>query len=140
VAHGVEGEDERIAKGKSPSANITVSAKVNSGNLEVEVRDDGKGIDWARLAEKAGTHMKPGIEMFLAGVSTANEVDELAGRGVGVAAVVEVAKSLGGTVEVESEVNVGSAFKIKVPMSDDTAYAPKPSLPPAALRKLGNKG
>lgn len=131
VAHGVEPESERVEKGKSPVANIVVSAKVNPGLLTVEVADDGKGIDWQHLAEKSGRDPAAGIDLFLAGVSTANDVSDLAGRGVGVAAVVEVTKSLGGSVEVESEAGKGSVFKLKIPVSDDGVYEAKTSLRPA---------
>lgn len=134
VAHSVEPESERVVKGKSPATNIKVSAKVTDGAFVVEVADDGKGIDWYRLADKSGRPMEPGLDLLLAAGSTANDVTELAGRGVGVAAVAEVAQSLGGTVQVTSQPDQGSVFTVKVPIDEQAAYHALPSVLPRVPR------
>jgi chemotaxis protein histidine kinase CheA len=130
VSHGVETESERVEHGKPASAQITVSATVESGQFQVQVKDDGKGIDWDALSEKTGLPKSAGIQLLMAG-SNAAEVNELSGRGVGVAAVHEVVQSLGGQLQVESELGHGSLFRVVVPLERDAAYCARNSQPPA---------
>jgi signal transduction histidine kinase len=129
VSHGLESETERLEHGKPAAGQITVSASVASGTFRVQVKDDGKGIDWDALSEKTGLPKSEGIKLLMAG-SNAADVSEISGRGVGVAAVNEVVQSLGGQLEVESELGHGSLFRVVVPLERDAAYCARSSQPP----------
>jgi two-component system chemotaxis sensor kinase CheA len=141
VAHGIEGSDSRVEAGKAAEGTIALAARVEHGDLLVTVGDDGRGIDWKALEAKAGDGRR-GLELLSSGsgVSTAAEADDLSGRGVGVGAVVQVVKALGGEFNVDSSIGHGTRFTVKLPVAND-AYVPTPSLaPPAAEKASGAKG
>ena len=139
VAHGIE--EDRVGAGKAPTGQITLRARrcdasealrpaaVRMGDaprgavLRVEVEDDGQGVAWDRIAAKAAERGWPTAtreDLFRAmladGVSTADAVTELAGRGVGVSAVVEAVRQLGGLLELETEPGRGTVFAAIVPL------------------------
>lgn len=100
-------------------------ATYEQGHLVVEVRDDGRGIDWDGLAERArarGLKVPPervSTELLLAeGVSTRDQVTELSGRGVGFGAAAEAARRLGGELEVHSAAGQGTTVRFVFPASD----------------------
>jgi two-component system chemotaxis sensor kinase CheA len=88
----------------------------------VEVRDDGRGIDWTALARKARSHGLPAETeadlldaLFADGVSTRDQTSELSGRGIGLAAVRAAARALGAGIRVQSEPGLGTSFVFELP-------------------------
>lgn len=129
VSHGIEDDpEERIALGKKPEGQVTVRAYNSKGNVYIDVIDDGKGIDPDKIlakAKKVGLVSDP-VDMtpeeiihliFLPGFSTQEQVNSIAGRGVGMNVVEEEMKHLGGRVEVVSKVGEGSTFTLRIPMN-----------------------
>jgi len=128
VDHGVEMPDEREAKGKNRSGSVTLSAYPDAGMIVIEIRDDGKGLDKDAILAKA---IKQGIVsesanltdkdiynmVFEAGLSTAKEVSDISGRGVGMDVVKRNIKELRGTVDIDSKLNEGTLFTIKLPLT-----------------------
>lgn len=128
VDHGVEMPDERVAVGKSPNGNVTLSAYPDAGTIVIEIRDDGKGLDKQRILEKAianglvsSTDTLTDKEIynliFAAGLSTAQNVSNISGRGVGMDVVKRNIEDLRGTVEIDSTPNKGSLFTIRLPLT-----------------------
>ena len=110
VDHGIETPDVRSAAGKDPTARLVLEARHQSGMLVVRVADDGRGIDPERIREKvvakalAGREMAAGMSaaelyefLFLPGFSTASQVTEISGRGVGLDVVLSTVQQIGGT-------------------------------------------
>ncbi len=128
--HGIENLGERKKAGKPKEGKIILSARHEESHIVIEVEDDGKGIDSAKLKEKA---MERGLIgeaefermddkeslklIFLSGFSTAKKVTDVSGRGVGMDVVMNNIKKINGTVDVESEVGRGSKFTIKIPLT-----------------------
>lgn len=128
--HGVEPTDERLAQGKPETAQLVFAAEVMDGQLVVRAGDDGRGIAWERLRERAKraglaheTRADLVQALFTDGISTAAQVTEFSGRGVGLAAVRQACMELGGTVEVVSEPGRGSTFEFRFPRG---SMAPDP--------------
>lgn len=128
--HGVELPEVRQAQGKPAQATIEVRAYHRGNQTYIEVRDDGKGINVDRVREKAIAQRLISEEaaalltkerlynfLFTPGFSTAAEVSELSGRGVGLDAVMAQIKSLKGSISVTSEPGKGSAFILKFPLT-----------------------
>lgn len=124
VAHGIEAPAQREARGKPRTGSVRVNASQHSGALEVTVSDDGNGIDFAAVRNKAsalgwlGAMTSPeelAQMIFRPGFSTRDEVDELAGRGVGMDVVAREIESLKGRVTVNSSEGKGTTFRISVP-------------------------
>ena len=128
--HGIEDTaEERIAKGKSPKAKVTLSAYNSSGEVIIVIADDGQGIDPEKViakAEKNGLLTKPASEysdkeifnmIMLPGFSTNEQVTEYSGRGVGMDVVRKNIEKIGGTVSVDSKFGEGTNFIIKIPLS-----------------------
>ncbi|AEL18836.1 chemotaxis histidine kinase [Borreliella bissettiae DN127] len=126
--HGLETVEERVKRGKSKEGTIILRAK-NEGNvISIEIEDDGIGIDpkviRRKLIEK-GTIKEDAIYsdfelinlIFAPGFSTAVQVTDLSGRGVGLDVVKKSIEKLNGTILVESEIGLGTIFKIKLPLT-----------------------
>ncbi|WKC76363.1 chemotaxis protein CheA [Borreliella valaisiana] len=126
--HGLETVEERIKRGKSKAGTIILRAK-NEGNvISIEIEDDGAGIDpkiiKRKLIEK-GTIKEDAVYsdfelinlIFAPGFSTAGQVTDLSGRGVGLDVVKKSIEKLNGTILVESEIGLGTIFKIKLPLT-----------------------
>ncbi|WP_040236622.1 chemotaxis protein CheA [Borrelia crocidurae] len=126
--HGIETVDERISKGKDKTGHIILRAK-NEGNvISIEIEDDGKGIDPNVIRKKS---IEKGLinentvlsesEMlnliFEPGFSTASQITDVSGRGVGLDVVKNNVKKLNGTIIIDSKINVGTIFKIKLPLT-----------------------
>lgn len=127
IDHGIETPQERERLGKPPQGRIFVHAYQESSHIIIEVEDDGKGIDEDRLrekAERAGLIAKEGINrqelleyIFMSGISTAKEITEVSGRGLGMDVVKKSLAKINGTIEVESEIDAGTRFTIKLPLT-----------------------
>jgi len=128
VAHGIESPAVREATGKDPHGNIEVSLHQAGNEVRIEVRDDGAGLNLARIAERARRlgllkdDAKPtegelaGL-IFTPGFSTADQITELAGRGVGMDVVRAEVTSLGGRIETASATGRGTAFQLVLPLT-----------------------
>lgn len=128
--HGLEPPAERQAKGKNPVGEVRLIARHEGNNVIILVEDDGKGINPEFIKSKAlqkGLITAAEAEkldineairlLFLPGFSTADVVTDVSGRGVGMDAVKTKIESLGGTVDIETKINEGSKFKIKLPLT-----------------------
>ncbi len=130
VDHGVEPADERLTAGKPARGTIYLNAYHQGTQVVIEVRDDGRGIDLARLRARAVETklLKPEEAqrlseqdalnlIFEAGLSTASEVTEVSGRGIGMDVVRTVLDRLKGTVQVSSKKGQGSTFQLRAPLT-----------------------
>jgi two-component system chemotaxis sensor kinase CheA len=124
VDHGIESPDERLAAGKSASGRLELKTASHGGHFKIEISDDGRGVDWDAIADKAGrlglrheTSSDLVEALFADGLSTKHDVSELSGRGVGLGAVRAACAALGGTVKVESVPNQGTRFEFSFPSS-----------------------
>jgi two-component system chemotaxis sensor kinase CheA len=125
--HGIEMPAERLAKGKSDVGTITLAASHQGGSIVIEVRDDGKGLSREKLLNKA---REKGVDapdsltdaevwnlIFAPGFSTADEVTDVSGRGVGMDVVKKNITSLGGTVEIDSAEGYGMRVAVRLPLT-----------------------
>ncbi|MBF7096343.1 chemotaxis protein CheA [Alkalibacter mobilis] len=124
--HGIESIAERVAKGKEPKGTIRLEAYQEGNKVVIKVSDDGKGLNPETIRESA---VKKGIPaedldkneliqlIFNQGFSTNQEVTNISGRGVGMDVVRQKISSLGGSIEVMSEVDKGTQFVIKLPLT-----------------------
>lgn len=124
--HGIESAEERLESGKDPKGTIHLSAYQEGNKVVIKVSDDGKGIDPEKIRESA---IRKGIPteglskaeliqlIFNPGFSTNTEVTSISGRGVGMDVVRSKITSLGGSIDVLSEVGQGTNFVIKLPLT-----------------------
>jgi two-component system chemotaxis sensor kinase CheA len=125
--HGVEMPADRLAKGKPEIGTITLAASHQGGSIVIEVRDDGRGLSREKLIKKA---REKGIDapdsmtdaevwnlIFAPGFSTADEVTDVSGRGVGMDVVKKNITSLGGTVEIDSAEGYGMRVAVRLPLT-----------------------
>ena len=130
VDHGLERPEERRAQGKQPSGRLTLRASNDAGNVIIEVEDDGRGLDPEALKRKAverglltpeaALAMPPAEAYrlaFLPGLSTAEKVTDVSGRGVGMDVVGNNIRTLQGTVDIRSARGAGTVISIKLPTS-----------------------
>ena len=130
VDHGIELPEQRVANGKSTTGTIRLRAFHQSGKVCIRIEDDGGGMDPARLRAKAvekglvtadqATMMTDGEALrliFAPGFSTAAQVTDVSGRGVGMDVVRTNIEQLGGTVDIESDLKKGSAVHITLPLT-----------------------
>ncbi len=130
IDHGIETASERTAKGKSPSGSLLIQAYHEGGNVIVEIVDDGAGIDPEKLKKKAlekGVLPKNELDLmgkrdlvnlvFHPGFSTAEKVTNVSGRGVGMDVVKTNAEKIGGSIDIQSEVDQGTSIKLKIPLT-----------------------
>lgn len=128
VDHGVETPEERSGKGKTPQGRIELKAFHQGGNIIIEICDDGKGLNREKILEKAIANniVREGQELsdseiyrliFHAGLSTAEKVTDVSGRGVGMDVVRKNIESLRGRVDIESTIDKGSVFSIRLPLT-----------------------
>ncbi len=123
VDHGIEPPEERVATGKPSPGRLALRARADGAELVVQVDDDGRGIDFEALREAA---MRRGLPhstredlvdaMFADGVTTRSEVTELSGRGVGLAALKQACRELGGTLDVDSRAGAGTRLTFRLPL------------------------
>jgi two-component system chemotaxis sensor kinase CheA len=130
VDHGIEAPADRLAAGKREAGMLTISARQSGNTIHIGIMDDGRGIDLERLAAKAvasGTHTAEQIAamsreekielIYEAGLSTAESVTSISGRGVGMDVVRANIEKFGGTLEIESLPGEGTRFLICVPLT-----------------------
>ena len=128
--HGVETPDERRARGKSPQATLRVVARHHAGQLQIRVSDDGRGIDLEALRERivrkqlATGEMAATLDrqellefLFLPGFSTAKQVTDISGRGVGLDVVQSTVREIGGTARIDTELGRGTTFELELPIT-----------------------
>ncbi len=122
VDHGIESADRREESGKPRRGRVTLSAEVVEGSLRVSVTDDGRGIDWGRIAEKADalglaheTEDDLVAALFVDGMTSCEEVTETSGRGVGMAVIRAETQALGGWIDVASAPHRGTRFTFVIP-------------------------
>jgi len=128
IVHGLESPEQRELKGKPPIGNIALKLRQEGNEVVFEFKDDGAGIDTGRLRQKGVeqgllrpdeviSDEKAMMLIFESGLSTANELTEIAGRGVGMDVVLSEIKALGGRIEVSSEPDKGASFTIYLPLT-----------------------
>jgi two-component system, chemotaxis family, sensor kinase CheA len=125
--HGIELPADRLAKGKAEHGTITLSASHQGGSIVIEVRDDGRGLSRQKLISKARergidapdsmTDQEVYALIFAPGFSTADQVTDVSGRGVGMDVVKKNIMSLGGTVEIDSAEGYGMSVKVRLPLT-----------------------
>ena len=128
--HGIETPEDRIASGKSEMGEITISAEQANGQMIITIADDGKGIDGERVALKAldnglidenqyskMTDNEKAMLVFGAGVSTADEITDISGRGVGMDVVKTNIQKLGGAINLDTTLGVGTTITIMLPLT-----------------------
>jgi two-component system chemotaxis sensor kinase CheA len=127
LAHGIETPAERAAIGKPETGRIVLRSRRDGGAISIEVADDGRGLDRDAIIEQARLLGLIGAEdighaealdlVFLPGLSTARQVSEAAGRGVGLDVVKREVESLRGTVRVASRLGEGTTVAISLPLT-----------------------
>lgn len=128
--HGLETPEERERAGKPVQGVISLSAKHQENNIVIEIRDDGRGIDVERIRAKAverGLISKDAADklsdkdvlqfIFASGFSTAQQVSEVSGRGVGMDIVRSNLQKLGGIIEMDTKLGNGTIFTLKLPLT-----------------------
>ena len=117
VDHGIESAEARARAGKDPVGSLLLRATETADRVTIECSDDGAGIDWAAIARKAQAAGLPSrtpedleAALFASGISTAKEVTDISGRGVGLSAVLDRCHELGGTATVSSTRGQGTRF------------------------------
>ncbi|WP_213752290.1 chemotaxis protein CheA [Citrobacter portucalensis] len=125
--HGIELPEKRLESGKSPIGNLTLSAEHQGGNICIEVTDDGAGLNRERILAKAVSQGMPihenmsddevGMLIFAPGFSTAEQVTDVSGRGVGMDVVKRNIQEMGGHVEIQSKQGQGTTIRILLPLA-----------------------
>jgi two-component system, chemotaxis family, sensor kinase CheA len=130
IDHGIESAQERAANGKGSRGRLLISVRRQRDRVVVEMEDDGRGMDPAKLkatavqrgliTEETADRMSDREALLLScmpGVSTASDVSEISGRGVGMDAVKRTVENLGGTLEIESQKGRGTRFTLRLPLT-----------------------
>ena len=128
--HGVEMPDIREQKGKSANGNVSLKAFAQSDRIIIEIKDDGAGINVDRVIQKviekglltmeqidAMSEKDKAELVLLPGLSTADEITEYSGRGVGMDVVKKSIESFGGTISIETKANQGTVITLAIPVS-----------------------
>ncbi|HHZ19546.1 MAG TPA: chemotaxis protein CheA [Firmicutes bacterium] len=128
VDHGLESLEERAARGKPPVGRITLGAREAGNAVIISISDDGRGIDhekvWAKAVKKGLVAPDQPMSkeaalrlIFHPGFSTAEQVTEISGRGVGMDVVQDSIRALKGDIEIETAIGQGTTFRLKVPLT-----------------------
>ncbi len=128
VAHGVESREARLAAGKSETGEIVITLTQQTNEVEIELADDGAGLAFERIrargvergllaADEVVDERRLTGLIFEPGFTTAAQVSELAGRGVGMDVVKNATSALGGRIETVSESGQGTRFRLSLPMT-----------------------
>ena len=128
VSHGIESREERLAAGKDEMGRISLYIDREATDVLITLSDDGRGLDMQAIRRQAITQglLKEGVEIsdedlmqcvLTPGFTTAKEVTQIAGRGVGLDVVASEVKQLGGGLEIESQAGRGTSFTIRLPLT-----------------------
>jgi two-component system chemotaxis sensor kinase CheA len=128
IDHGLETPEERLASGKERSGRVILSARQAGGEVIITIRDDGRGINRDRVRAKAESSglIQPGQMLldqellqliFQPGFSTAAQITNLSGRGVGMDVVKKTVEALRGVIDVRSEPGEGSEISLRIPLT-----------------------
>jgi two-component system, chemotaxis family, sensor histidine kinase and response regulator PixL len=126
--HGVEAPEVRAAQGKSETGKLTIKAYHQGNRTRIEVSDDGQGLNWKRIRQRAidtnlldasyaATEAELAEIMFAPGFSTAEKVNDLSGRGIGLDVVRDRIGALNGTIDVRSVLGQGTTFVMQFPLN-----------------------
>jgi len=128
--HGIEMPEDRMKAGKSDTGTISISAEQANGQMIITIEDDGKGVDSEKVAQKAlekgqidenqynnMTHNDKALLIFGAGVSTADQITDISGRGVGMDVVKTNIQKLGGVIKLDTELGRGTTITIMLPLT-----------------------
>ncbi len=128
--HGIEESGDRVAQNKPEVGTIVLVSRIEKENFVIELSDDGAGIDWDKLKNKAKGYGLPCdtqadlVEaLFHDGISSKDETTELSGRGVGMGAVREACSALGGHIDVKTVRGSGTSFRFVIPMANNDRVA-----------------
>jgi chemosensory pili system protein ChpA (sensor histidine kinase/response regulator) len=124
--HGIESPDERVAMGKPTGGRVTIDVRKSGGDYLIRLSDDGKGIDPDAIRESA---YEKGLDIdvealsddeairliFHKGFTTASTLSEISGRGVGMDIVLTELQQIGGDIQIQSAVGLGTAFEVRIP-------------------------
>lgn len=128
IDHGLESPEQRVAAGKPKQGQLKLTARQAGGNVVVEIEDDGRGLNREKILAKAVDRGLVDPErvlsdqevfalIFQPGFSTAEQVTDISGRGVGMDVVRRAVESLRGRIEIHSEIGVGTRFSIFLPLT-----------------------
>ena len=130
VDHGIESEEEGLGRGKPAAGMLWLSTRLENDEFVVQVRDDGRGIDWSRVrlkAEERGLPVETRADLeaalFFEGFTTSEQVTAYSGRGVGLSAVRAATEARSGQISVSSQLGQGTTFEFRFPASQ---MAPSP--------------
>ncbi len=128
--HGLETPEQRVASGKEETGTILIAAEQSNGQMIITIKDDGKGIDAEKVAQKAlengqidenqlrqMDNNEKAMLVFGAGVSTAEQITDISGRGVGMDVVKTNINKLGGIIKLDTELGVGTTITIMLPLT-----------------------
>ncbi|CAJ0687538.1 Chemotaxis protein CheA [Ralstonia mannitolilytica] len=125
--HGIESPEARVAAGKDATGQLLLSAAHQGGNIVIEVSDDGQGLNRDKILKKARERGLPVSDnmtddeinqlIFAPGFSTADQVTDVSGRGVGMDVVKQNIQSMGGYVEIQSQKGKGTTIRIVLPLT-----------------------
>jgi len=128
--HGIEMPEDRVSAGKIETGTILISAEQANGQMIITIKDDGKGIPGEKVAQKSlenglideqqmatMTDNEKAMLIFGAGVSTAESVTDISGRGVGMDVVKTNITKLGGVINLDTEIGVGTTITIMLPLT-----------------------
>jgi two-component system chemotaxis sensor kinase CheA len=128
VDHGIETPEERLAAGKPEQGQLTISSYARGKDVYIEVQDDGRGMNEQRILEKAKERGLVAQEaeltsaaivqlIFMPGLSTAKEITDISGRGVGMDVVRQNVRALGGEISIASTPGRGTRFTLRLPLT-----------------------
>lgn len=128
ISHGIEGEKQRTENGKTPQGLVEIKAYSKRGSVYIEISDDGKGLDIEKIRKKALERklIDPAINyreeeiinfIFLPGFSTAEKIDNISGRGVGLDVVKTEVTRIGGKIDIQNWPGEGCTFILKIPIN-----------------------
>jgi two-component system chemotaxis sensor kinase CheA len=130
IDHGIEAPQERVAAGKGIRGRVLISVRRERDRVVVEIEDDGRGMDQTKLKAAAvarglvtaevAARLGPREALLLSclpGISTAEGVSDISGRGVGMDAVKRTVENVGGTLEIDSEPGRGTRFTLRLPLT-----------------------
>jgi two-component system chemotaxis sensor kinase CheA len=128
IDHGLENPEDREKAGKSRAGNLTLKASHQAGNVVIEISDDGRGLPKEKIVKKAiaAGLVKEGQELtdqeifqliFAPGLSTAEKITDISGRGVGMDVVKKNVEALRGRIEIASTPGKGSVFTVRLPLT-----------------------